>query len=120
MKKVCRVCTSPGCFLDVYVDPKRSAGEVADSDSYTESVKVIIGLNAGWSFVADTLHHEISEFIAAEMGLRYRRTNQTGNGVISFMATHDEFDEWSMRTTIAFLMALSYVEKEWKKNSKNL
>jgi len=117
--EICKTGTSMGSVIDVYVDTETDEGCVLCEESLIVQPKMIIGIKCdSWSNVVDTLHHEVSEFIATEMGLRFRKTGQFGDGNFIFLCDHEQFTEWSMRTTTAFLMALPFLDKEWRKLHK--
>jgi len=113
---ICKISVSVTGIADVYIDTETDGGCVLFNESMIIPPHIIIGINSIiWANVVDTLHHEILEITAADMGIRFKKTDQIGDGKLLFVANHDEFVEWSLRTTTAFLQALPFLDKAWKK-----
>ena len=103
MKFLCKVPISSTSIIDIYVDKNRSDGCVEYNEFDGNFPKIIIGLNCISLNCADTLHHELMELIATDMGIRFKRTSQMGDGEYIFVFNHCQFEELSQRATAAFL-----------------
>lgn len=121
MKKFIKTLKLGGHIVDLYVLTDYEGGKWAfPSFGSLKHNEIIIGIDQQyWDDCLAVLLHETFEFVADELLLRYRTTNNycpRASDTVSFSMDHNQFSELCARSASFLQDAVPLVNDAWKKH----
>lgn len=82
--------------------------------------RIKIGIEADWVHVIEVLLHEVGEYAAARLGLRYSGADEIGRDIhaYQFFMTHPQFSEMQAITADFLVNCYDDLHKAWMKWNK--